>query len=106
MSMGNGGSFSRRQGGLVRLAAAFAGAVYLVLPSCEGILRTFNPGGTVFSTFSAQDLDAFLGDVPDWNLDPTCTVPYYGIRTGDTGGGCGDNLIYPVTPGPRPAGEP
>ena len=83
-------------------AVATVGSLCLSIPSCQGLLTTFNPGGTVFSSFTDYQLDALLGDIPDWNLDPTCTIPYYGVNNTDTAGTCAQNIIYPTTPGPRP----
>jgi hypothetical protein len=65
------------------------------LPSCEGILTTFNPCGTVFGFCSEADLDLLFADIPDFDLDPTCTIPFA------TGGDCAGGPILP-NPGPRP----
>jgi hypothetical protein len=60
------------------------------LPSCEGLLTTFNPCGTIFGFCTERDVDLFFADVPDFDLDPTCTVPF----------ACGDPIL--PNPGPRP----
>lgn len=66
------------------------------LPDCTGLLRVFNPCGSIFGFCQPEDLDLMLADsIPDFNLDPTCTIPYA------TGNGCAGRPIFP-TPGPRP----
>jgi hypothetical protein len=66
------------------------------LDSCTGLLRVFNPCGTIFGFCEQEDLDLILADsLPDWDLDPTCTIPFA------AGGGCAGGPIWP-TPGPRP----
>ncbi len=66
------------------------------LPSCRGVLSVINPCGTIFGFCSQEDLDLILSDsIPNFNLDPTCTIPFA------TGNGCAGGPILP-TPGPRP----
>jgi len=66
------------------------------LPSCRGILQVFNPCGSVLGFCTQEDLDLLLAEqIPDWDLDPTCTIPFA------TGNGCAGGPIWP-TPGPRP----
>ena len=85
---------------LVALATISVGCTFISIPSCKGLLTTFNPGDTIFSSFSATDINGLWADVPDWELDPTCTIPYYGINhTTTTGGTCADHDIYSNTPG-------
>ena len=87
-----------------------------LLPSCETALTTVNPCGSVFGFCDPQDLDLLFADVPDYDLDPSCTIPYFGVNNGRDGGGGGgggggsqQNLgqcslvpIFPFTPGNRP----
>lgn len=87
------------------MAIATAGTAFLSIPSCEGLLTTFNPCGTVFDFCEPYELQALFADVPDYSLDPTCSMPYYGVRTGDTSSGCSDVLFYTQTPGSRPQGQ-
>ena len=94
----------RTKGAWIGLALLLAGTAFQI-PSCQSLLTTVNPCGTIFSFCEPYELDALLGDVPDWELDPTCTVPYYGMY-GDSPGTCGTDMVYPETPGPRPQGQP
>ena len=81
-----------------------------LLPSCETALTTVNPCGSIFGFCEPTDMDLLFADVPDFELDPTCTIPYYGF--GDPGGGggggggiqgtCASQPVYPFTPGARP----
>ncbi|MFQ5489796.1 MAG: hypothetical protein ACE5GE_03650 [Phycisphaerae bacterium] len=96
------------------LAATFAGCCYASLfPSCKTALTTFNPCGSVFGFCNPSDIDRLFADVPDFDLDPTCTIPFFGLdnpNTTGTGGGGGGQVqgtctgapIFPFTPGPRP----
>ena len=98
MSRSNNKNQSRRGPGRVWVALAImsAGSVFVNIPSCEVILTTFNPCGTVFGFCEEEDLDLLLaGNIPDWDLDPTCTIPFA------TGGNCAGGPIWP-NPGPRP----
>ncbi len=73
------------------------------LPSCEGMLTTLNPGGTILGAVSAEDIDLLFTDVPDWEYDPTCSIPGYGFDPNNTGAGtCAPQPIWPSTPGARP----
>ncbi len=91
-------------------AAAVTGCTLAILPSCETVVTTVNPCGTIFGFCDPVDIDRMFADVPDWDLDPTCTIPYYGLDAGGAGGGggaqglgtCAATPVYPFTPGPRP----
>ena len=85
----------------VGLAIMAAGAVFQI-PSCQGVLTTFNPCGSIFAFCNARDIDALFGSVPDFNLDPTCTIPFFGVDNPGQAGGCSTVEVFPVTPGPRP----
>lgn len=95
------------QRAFVGLAVLSAGTAFLNIPSCQGVLTTFNPCGTVFAFCTAEELDAFFGDFPDWSLDPTCSIPYFGLDPANNGvaGGCSTVNVYNTTPGPRPQGQ-
>jgi hypothetical protein len=92
---------------LVGLAVITTGSAFLSIPSCEGFLTTVNPCGTVFSFCEPYEIDALFADVPDYSLDPTCSIPFYGIygNAGSDSGTCADQVIFPTTPGQRPQGE-
>lgn len=83
------------------LAALTAGAAFQI-PSCEGVLTTFNPCGTVFGFCNGRDIDLLFASVPDFDLDPSCTIPYFGVNNPGVAGGCATVEIYPNTPGQRP----
>ncbi len=99
----------------LKLAVALGSGVCLAtpIPSCESVLTTVNPCGTVFAFCDPQDVDVLFATIPDFDLDPTCTIPFYGIDNpddagggqGQVGPGCSDNVVYPNTPGPRPQGR-
>lgn len=46
----------------------------LGVPSCEGLLTTFNPCGTIFGFCQPVDIDRLFADTTDFDRDPTCTV--------------------------------
>jgi len=98
------GTLARRT--LVGLAVLSAGSLPALLPSCETALTTLNPCGSIFGFCDPEDLDLMFADIPDYDLDPSCSIPYYGITSGDTGSGqagtCATSPVYPFTPGARP----
>jgi hypothetical protein len=68
-----------------------------------------NPCGSVFAFCTPEDVDLLFSDIPNYDLDPTCTIPGFGFDDADEGvpanttpTGCADQPIYPYTPGPRP----
>jgi hypothetical protein len=98
------------QSGRKRIAIQAASAVMLAgatfgFASCgssaRGVLLTLNPCGTVFDWCEPTDLQVLLSDVPEWGLDPTCSVPYYGVNGVGPEGTCGTSPTYQFTPGPR-----
>lgn len=101
--MGTKGAIRRR---LLPLAIALTcgGSLPLVIPSCGPLLTTVNPCGTIFAFCNARAVDEIFGTIPDYNLDPTCTIPFYSLDQGMPGGPCGGVEVYPNTPGPRPPG--
>ena len=97
----------------ISLAVLLTGslAVSGLLPSCETALTTFNPCGSIFGFCEPQDIDLMFADIPDYDLDPSCTIPYFGINNPDAPGGgggagaqgnCATSPVYPFTPGARP----
>ena len=95
---------------LFAVAAVVIGCNLALFPSCETVATTVNPCGSIFGFCDPTDVDRLFADIPDWDLDPSCSIPYYGLdATGAGGGGGGQGLgvcsptpIYPFTPGPRP----
>ncbi len=71
---------------LIPLAVA---SPFGLLSSCEGILTTFNPCGNIFGFCSEADIDLLFASIPDFELDPTCTIPFA------TGNGCAGGPILP-----------
>ena len=97
--------------GLLALAVAFVGCNFAaIFPSCETTLTTLNPCGSVLGFCNAIDIDRLFGDIPDFELDPSCSIPFFGLDPDQGGGGgggqnvgtCSTVPIFPFTPGPRP----
>lgn len=85
------------------------GLQFGIIPSCEGLLTTFNPCGTIFGFCEPTDVDLLFTNIPDFTYDPTCTIPGFGFDSGAAGAvpassanGCADQPIFPHTPGIRP----
>lgn len=55
------------------LAGALTGSVGQ-LGCIQKITHNFNPCGTILNC-DAAEYDLMMNDFPDWNLDPTCTIP-------------------------------
>ena len=91
---------------LVAAAVLLAGYTYGCVPSLQGLLTTFNPGGTILGSVTAEQIDTLFVDVPDYEYDPTCTIPGYGFNSTSTssvnGGTCATAPVWPHTPGIRP----
>lgn len=81
---------------VVGLAVLTTGITYLNIPSCQGLLTTVNPCGTVFSFCTAEELAATLSNTPNYNLDPTCSIPFFGVNQGTAGvaGTCGTVNVF------------
>ena len=100
----------RRYGGKggLRVAVAVAvsvgsGVVFGFLPSCETTLTTLNPCGTIFAFCEPYEVDQLFADTPDYSLDPTCTIPFYGVdpaNPSDQVGDCSTTETFPRTPTP------
>ncbi|HUU86084.1 MAG TPA: hypothetical protein VM243_21510 [Phycisphaerae bacterium] len=99
-------STSRRSRLLIVMAVFACGQVLALLPSCETVLTTANPCGSIFGFCDPIDVDLMFADIPDYSLDPSCSIPYYGVQNGAGGAGgagaCATTPVYPYTPGPRP----
>jgi hypothetical protein len=77
---GNPGSRIRAKRFTVSLAVFSTSTVFgLGVPSCEGLLTTFNPCGTIFGFCQPVDIDRLFADTTDFDRDPTCTVTLGGL---------------------------
>jgi hypothetical protein len=76
------------------LAILAAGATVFAIPSCQGMLTTFNPCGTVFDFCEPYEIDALFADTTDYSLDPTCSIAFYGIYGADDASTCASDVIY------------
>lgn len=69
-----------------------AGTLMQLDMSCSGVAQkvthSINPCGTVFNC-DPEEYDLLTTDFPNWELDPTCTIP----------GQCGNGGTYPLPPG-------
>lgn len=84
------------------VAALMSGGMVLgLLPSCETVLTTFNPCGSIFGFCDPVDVNRLFAEVPDLDHDPSCTIPYYGID-GEDPGDCATQQVYQDESGPRP----
>jgi hypothetical protein len=88
----------------VGLAVLTTGSAFVSIPSCEGLLTTVNPCGTIFSFCEPYEIDALFADTPDFSLDPTCSIPFYGVTNPTSAGDCSTSVVFPTTPGSRPQG--
>ncbi len=73
--------------------------------ACQDLTQFFNPCETVFPGSDApgggicdeEDLDLLNGTIPDFQNDPTCSIPF----------ACSDDPPFgSFGPGPRPSGPP
>lgn len=89
-------------------AGMLIGANLAIFPSCETVATTVNPCGTIFGFCDPTDVDLFFADVPDYALDPSCSIPYFGLDQGQGTGGagqagtCATVPVFANTPGARP----
>jgi hypothetical protein len=87
---------------VVVAVVASGGSLMGLLPSCKTTLTTFNPCGTIFAFCEPYQVDALFADVPEYDVDPTCSIPYYGIAHPDTAGSCSQTETYLNSQGDRP----
>jgi hypothetical protein len=90
----------------LRIVAAVAvsvgsGIVFGFLPSCETTLTTLNPCGSIFAFCEPYQVDQIFADTPDFSLDPTCTIPFYGLDPANDVGDCSTTETFPRTPTPN-----
>lgn len=57
------------------IALLMGGTALQILPSCESVLTTFDPCGTILGNCTPGTFELLFADVPDWDVDPTCTIP-------------------------------
>lgn len=62
---------------------------------CRDLTWYANPCGNVFAFCTEEELDRLNNPIPDYENDPSCTIP----------GACGEQP-FPTGPGPRPGGPP
>ena len=100
---------SRRLAGrrIMAITAVLSACVFQFgfLPSCKGVLTTLNPCGTILGFCEPEEIDLLFADVPDFSIDPTCTIPGFGFDPAAPGtptGDCADQPVFPNTPGNRP----
>ncbi len=95
----------------VALAATLLGCNLAIFPSCKTAATVLNPCGSVLGFCDPTDITQLFGDVPNFEDDPSCSIPFFGLAgdQGGGGGGGGQNVgtcstvpIYPFTPGARP----
>lgn len=88
----------RLQAAGLLLAAGAMPLQFLPIGGCRELTEFINPCGTVFAFCDAVDLDFLNRTIPDFQDDPTCTIPF----------ACSPDPIFGNTfgPGPRPSGPP
>ncbi len=79
------------------LLLATASVPFQLLPvgGCRELTEFLNPCGSVFAFCEAEDLDFLNRTIPDFQDDPSCTIPF----------ACGDPP-FGTGPGSRPSGPP
>lgn len=77
-----------RSGAWTAMALLLTGTAFQ-LNSCGNFLRVFNPCGTIFAFCNARDVDGLFGNIPDFSLDPSCTIPFFGVDNPNAGGAGG-----------------
>jgi hypothetical protein len=57
--------------------ATLGGCVFQLLGggTCEWLATRFDPCGTVFANCAPGSFRLAFADVPDYDIDPTCTIP-------------------------------
>jgi len=88
----------------ILLVSASGATVFQLLPSCETLLTTINPCGSVFGFCSPYDIEELFVTIPDYSYDPTCTIPGFGYdpENAALANGCASQPVYPTSNGNRP----
>jgi hypothetical protein len=57
--------------------ATLSGCTFLLLnqTQCEWLVTRFDPCGTIFANCEPGTFQLQFADVPDYGVDPTCTIP-------------------------------
>lgn len=82
---------------LVGLFAVLGGGTaFGILPSCETVLTTVNPCGTVFAFCDPYEIEQLFADIPDFEADPTCVIPFFGFDPDHAGdaNGCASTPVF------------
>lgn len=98
MNKKNRGFFSRARAGTLLLVSGTM-TFQFGIGACRELTQFLNPCETVFpgTICNEEDLDRLNGTIPDYQNDPTCTIPY----------ACSDDPPFgSFGPGPRPSGPP
>ena len=98
MNKTNRGFFRRARAGTLLLLSG-AMMFQFGIGACSGLAQFLNPCETVFpaDVCTVQDFERLNGPIPDFQNDPTCTIPFL----------CSpDPPFGTFGPGPRPSGPP
>ena len=85
----------------IMLAVSLTGTTFQVVGCLQKVAKNVNPCGTIIDCDPLEWDYMWNGLQPDWNLDPTCTIPGLcgpwppNSETGGGGGG-GGAVIQPV----------
>jgi len=62
---------------LLMRAALLSGCVFALISStqCEWMFERFDPCGTILGNCEPGSFQLQFADVPDFDFDPTCTIP-------------------------------
>ncbi len=104
MNMTNRGFFRRARAATLLLLSGTM-TFQFGISACRELTQFLNPCETVFpgsgglggGICDEEDLDRLNGPIPDFQNDPTCTIPF----------ACSDDPPFgSFGPGPRPSGPP
>ena len=72
------------------------GTAFGILPSCETVLTTVNPCGTVFAFCDPFEIEQLFASIPDFEADPTCVIPFFGFDPDNAGeaNGCATTPVF------------
>jgi hypothetical protein len=91
----------RSRAGAMALLVATGAVLPGIFPSCETTLTTLNPCGTIFAFCEPEDVYRIFADVPDFDYDPSCTIPFYGLDEENDAGDCSTTPVFDI-PGATP----